>query len=124
MAPGTCSAKTTCAAPAAAGGGGGVAPPALPSALRRPTSRRRSAAAPVRIPLKRGELSKHGYSGVKHLGVAKRRAALARAAAQLGWGTVQKKLMVLYIYNKNRNPALAALFRSDATYARSQRLRS
>lgn len=121
MAAAKCSVKTTCGAPPPRGMAA-VAPPALPSLHpRRRRSRHRPAA--VKIPLKRGELSKHGYVGVQGLGVARRRAALDRAAGELGWGTLQKKLMVLYIYNKNRNPALAALFRADADYARSRRLR-
>lgn len=80
-----------------------------------------SSGMPGRIHLKKGELGKHGYSGVKYLSTAQRRAALRSAAAEFGWSVVQKKLNVLYVYNKYRHPAIAAIFRADAQYASRQR---
>jgi len=77
----------------------------------------------VRIHLKKGELGKHGYKDVKLLTVAQRRAALRSAAAEFGWSTVQKKLNVLYVYNKYRHPETAALFWADAAWASQQRKR-
>lgn len=76
----------------------------------------------VAIPMARGQLGKHGYAKVKTLSLTRRRDALRSAAAELGWPTVQRKLNVLFIYNKNRYPAMAALFKEDAVWARQQRL--
>lgn len=83
----------------------------------------RAAASKVRIRLQHpGLLGAYGYEDVKAKTVAQRRAALRRAAKDLGWTAVVRRLNVLYIYNKVRHPATAALFREDREYA-SARLR-
>lgn len=51
---------------------------------------------------------------------AKRRAALRRAAKQLGWLYLVRKLNALYVFNKNRHAALAARFRKDREYVSAQ----
>lgn len=71
-----------------------------------------------RIKIKhRGVLGAFGYRSVAGLSVARRRAALRRAAAVLGWLYLVRKLNALYVLNKNRNPAAAAAFLADRGYA-------
>lgn len=80
-----------------------------------------SAARSVMIKLdNRGVLGSFGYKDVKKLSIAARRAALHRAAKQLGWAYIVRRLNVLYIFNKRRHPDTAALFRADRDYARAQ----
>lgn len=67
----------------------------------------------------RGILGSFGYSKVASLTQSQRRAALHAAAAARGWQYIYKRLNVLYIFNKYRNPALAAAFRADRDYARA-----
>lgn len=64
-----------------------------------------------------GWLGEYGYAHVAALTESVRRAALRRAAADHGWGRIVKRLNVLYIFNKNRRPDLAAVFRADRNYA-------
>ena len=72
----------------------------------------------VRIVMKhRGVLGAFGYHDVKSLSVAKRRAALRKAAAALGWLYLIRKLNALYVFNKYRNPVVARVFRQDREYA-------
>lgn len=68
----------------------------------------------------RGVLGAFGYHAVASLSLQERRAALHRAASSLGWPYLVKRLNVLYIFNKNRHPALAAKFKADRMYASSQ----
>lgn len=94
-------------------------------ALKVKVARRAAAvlsAAKVRIPLKKHHtLSVHGYVGVGGLSVAQRRVALVKAAAALGPTYVIRKLNVLAIYNRNKNPGLAAIFRKDMAFVQSLR---
>jgi len=74
----------------------------------------------VRIKLKAiGSLTKFGYHANKS--VAVRHAALKKAAKANGYNEVIKRLNVLYIYNKNRNPKLAEKFKLDMTWVQSER---
>lgn len=83
-----------------------------------PTRRR---AEPPRITLRhRGVLREYGYSDVKTKTAGQRRAALTRAAEAMGWTAIVQRLNVLYMYNKNRSPQAAALFRQDRDYASAQ----
>ena len=83
-------------------------------------ARRAATALKARIPLKKhATLSVHGYVGVASLSAAARRAALVRAVAALGTTYVIRKLNVLAIYNKRRNPGLAAKFRKDMAFVQS-----
>lgn len=75
-------------------------------------------AGPVRIRLSHaGVLAPFGYDHVAAKTVAQRRAALRKAAKALGWLHLVRRLNVLYVYDKNRRPALAAKFRADREYA-------
>jgi hypothetical protein len=76
----------------------------------------------TRIVLKRHDtLGKHGYRDVKSLSKADRQHALLGAIAEFGTTYVIRKLNVLAIYNKNKNPALSRLFRDDIQFV--QRVR-
>lgn len=87
---------------------------------RRPSSKAKLLATSARIVLKhRGDLAKHGYSGVKSLTVGQRHAALESAVGEYGPTYVIRKLNVLSIYNKNKDPDLWALFRADMAYVQS-----
>lgn len=78
--------------------------------------------APVRIPLKRHDtLSRHGYRDVSSLSNADRQVALLGAIVEFGWTYVIRKLNVLAIYNKNRSPGLAQLFRRDMKFVQGVR---
>lgn len=64
-----------------------------------------------------GVLGEYGYHGVKGLSEKKRHAALRRAARVLGWLYIIRKLNALYVFNKYRHPAVAAIFKADREYA-------
>lgn len=68
----------------------------------------------------RGVLGAFGYHAVKSMTLEKRRAALAKAAAVLGWLYLIRKLNALYVFNKYRHPGTAAKFRADRNFASSQ----
>lgn len=75
-----------------------------------------------RITLKRHDsLGKHGYKDVKTLSKTDRQRALLGAIAEFGTTYVIRKLNVLAIYNKNKNPALSRLFRDDIGFVQQIR---
>ena len=71
---------------------------------------------PLRIPLRKGTLTKHGYS--THDPQVKRRAALRRAVKSEGWLPVFRKLNAVAIYSKHK-PA-GAVFLKDRDYVKRQ----
>lgn len=74
----------------------------------------------VRIKLKSiGSLTKFGYAANE--AAATRRAALLKAAKANGFSEVVRRLNVLYVWNKNRHPALAAKYRQDMHWLQKQR---
>lgn len=66
-------------------------------------------------------LGKHGYEDVKRLTAGQRHAALAAAVREFGPTYVIRKLNVLAIYNKRKDPKLSALFRADLRYVQALR---
>lgn len=66
----------------------------------------------VRIYVTKGNLP--GYTLKKSL--AERRLVLEKLAKKDSWGTIVKRLNVLYIYNKNRHPETAIKFKRDMKY--------
>jgi len=70
--------------------------------------------------VRRGSLARHGYEHVRSLTVKGRRDALKSAATEYGWPELHKKLLVLYAYNKYRDPELARIFWEDAQYSKSR----
>lgn len=72
----------------------------------------------VRIQIKHpGVLGAFGYHGVKTMSQARRRASLREAAGVLGWLYLIRKLNALFVFNKHRNPKVAAIFKADREYA-------
>lgn len=65
------------------------------------------------------DLGKYGYEKIRKMTVNARHKALRAAAMQRGWQVVHRKLTVMYMAHKNRDPVLARLFRDDAIYARA-----
>jgi len=70
----------------------------------------------VRIPVKKGMLSKYGYAISKPRQV--RHQALEKASAKYGALSVFRKLNVLVTYNKNVNPVLAEKFKRDRNWVK------
>jgi len=64
--------------------------------------------------LRKGELKQFGYSSSNS--VASRHRALAKAIREYSDLSVFRKLNVLYIFNKNKNPSLASKFNSDKAW--------
>lgn len=68
--------------------------------------------------LRKGTLSKYGYSDVQELSKTERYHALKKALQHLDPLVVFRKLNALYILNKNRNPYVAKIFRDDSHWVR------
>lgn len=64
-------------------------------------------------PLRKGELSKHGYVHINGLTVTQRRAALAAAVAEYGSLSVWRKLNAVAVYTRRVSPKVSALFKED-----------
>jgi len=69
--------------------------------------------------LRKGEMSKYGYVGVKELSRKGRRAALAKAVTSLGSLSVWKKINVLYVFFKNTDPELSDKFNEDKNWIKN-----
>lgn len=75
----------------------------------------------IRIPpLKKGELTKHGYHNVKNLGVRVRRKALTSAVKEYGALKVLRKLGVLRTYHKRKAPSLAKKYYNNMKWSRKK----
>ena len=79
-------------------------------------NRSRSRKTKLRLVLKKGSLGKYGYKTKSPKTV--RQASLKKALSGLGYSTLIKKLNVLSIYNKNKNPKLSAKVKRDMKYVR------
>ena len=71
-------------------------------------------------PLKKGELTKHGYHNVKKLGVRVRRKALTSAVKEYGAPKILKKLGVLRTYHKNKSPNLSVKYYDNMKWTRKK----
>ena len=69
-------------------------------------------------PLRKGDLKQYGYQKIEGLSLKTRRQALKQAVERYGSLSVWKKLNVLYIFNKNTNPALSELYNKDRAWIR------
>jgi hypothetical protein len=67
-------------------------------------------------PLKKGDLSRYGYSSNKKK--KDRHMSLDKAAKKYGPTTVFRKLNALYVYNKNRDPVRSNKFMKDRDYVK------
>jgi len=78
------------------------------------TTRRKSQGrSKIRITLKKGLLTKHGYVHVASLSKIQRHRALTSAISEYGSLTTRRMINVLAIFFKNKNPALSALYNED-----------
>lgn len=68
----------------------------------------------IRETLKAGELSKHGYA--MSANVDSRHRALAKAVDEDGASTVAKRLNLLFVWNKDKNPRLARVAKADRNW--------
>ena len=71
-------------------------------------------------PLKKGELSKHGYTGIKDMGVRKRHQALNSAVKEYGSPMILKKLGAIKTYQKNKSPRVSELLYSNMKWLRKK----
>ena len=71
-------------------------------------------------PLKKGELSKHGYTGIKDMGVRKRHQALNSAVKEYGSPMILKKLGAIKTYQKNKSPFVSSLLHDNMKYMRKK----
>lgn len=69
-------------------------------------------------PLKKGELGKHGYHGIKDMGVRKRRKALTAAVAEFTALTIFRKLGALRTYLKRTSPQASKICLDDQRWVR------
>ena len=86
---------------------------------RKKSGKRRSPSRKSRRPigsisLKKGTLSQFGYSSFDT--ITNRRKALGKAVRKLGYGTVVKKVNVVAILNKNRNPTVSRKMNADKNW--------
>ena len=71
-------------------------------------------------PLKKGELSKHGYTSIKNMGVRKRHKALDSAVKEYGSPMILKKLGAIKTYQKNKSPQVSELLYSNMKWLRKK----
>jgi hypothetical protein len=71
-------------------------------------------------PLKKGELSKHGYTSIKNLGVRKRHQALNSAVKEYGSPMILKKLGAVKTYQKNKSPEVSQVLYSNMKWLRKK----
>jgi len=81
---------------------------------KRGVSRKRKTV--IKVSLKKGALTKHGYSTKSPAKV--RQTALRKAVKASSPGTVIKRLNIIQVYNKNRSPKVAKIARSDMAFVR------
>lgn len=71
-------------------------------------------------PLKKGELSKHGYTNIKDMGIRKRHKALNSAVKEYGSPKILKKLGAIKTYQKNKSPGVSELLYSNMKWLRKK----
>ena len=75
--------------------------------------------APGIGPLRKGDLSRFGYSHVTNMTTDARRTALGVAVKAYGSLTLWRKLNALYVYTRNTSPASSAIFKADRDWIRA-----
>ena len=68
--------------------------------------------------LHKGDLYICGYSNVISMKITQRREALKRCVVLYGALTLFHKLNAIYVYNKNKNPKLATIFKNDRDWVK------
>ena len=80
---------------------------------------KRKSRSPVRIKLRKTHaLTRFGYS--MNDNAMERRKALTRAVKKYGYLPVMRRVNVLYIYNKNLHPRLAAKMTADKIWLKNK----
>lgn len=64
-------------------------------------------------PLRKGDLSKFGYSGVTKMNSSDRHVALRKAVEAYGWQSVVRKLNAVAVYTRRVSPHSSKLFKDD-----------
>jgi hypothetical protein len=70
-------------------------------------------------PLRKGDLSKFGYSNVSSLSVSDRHSALRKAVEAYGSLTTWRKLNAVYIYTRRTSPGVSSIFKKDMDWIKS-----
>ena len=73
---------------------------------------------PVKIKLKKGSLTKHGYSSKKT--ERSRHISLKKAVLETSKTTVVRKLNAVKILNKNTNPKVSKVFKLDQEWVQKK----
>lgn len=71
-------------------------------------------------PLRKGDLSRFGYSNVLAMSEGRRHLALASAVRSYGPLSLFRKLNAIYILTRNTAPASSAIFKKDRDWVREQ----
>ena len=64
-------------------------------------------------PLRKGDLTKFGYSGVTKMPASDRHVALRKAVGAYGWQSVVRKLNAVAVYTRRVSPHSSKLFKDD-----------
>jgi hypothetical protein len=70
-------------------------------------------------PLRKGELSKYGYTNVASMSVTARHKALTKAIQDIGSLGVWRKLNAVSVYTRKTSPSVSKLFKADMDWIRS-----
>ena len=84
------------------------------------TSNRYQGANPGIGKLKKGELSKHGYSQIKNLSKTKRHRYLDSAIKEYGSPKILKKLGAIKTYQKNKSPEVSRVLYDNMRWVRKK----
>ena len=68
--------------------------------------------------LKKGALKACGYHDVKNMTVRKRHNSLKKCIGMYGTQSLWRKLNAVYVYNKNTNPEISEIFKSDRDWVK------
>ena len=71
-------------------------------------------------PLKKGELSKHGYTQIKNLSKIKRHKYLNSAITEYGSSKILKKLGAVKTYQKNKSPEVSRILYDNMKWVRKK----
>lgn len=69
-------------------------------------------------PLRKGELSKYGYTNIASLNIVSRRAALEKAIDEFGSLGVWRKLNAVAVYTRRTSPSVSQIIQSDMDWVR------
>jgi hypothetical protein len=65
------------------------------------------------IILRQGTLGKYGYKNLKSISTNERHRALSKAIKKLGPLSVMRKINILMVFTKNRQPRLSSMYERD-----------